>query len=177
MTWDSRLSTRGLTTKVNSENIFTGDSMRIVRTIGSILLMLSTLLVGGIANASTPAPGIGCKSNDTELGHIYAPFVGDDNGSYAEARLCRDHITTGWYFNVFVEDTKSDGKCAHAEAVWVKPDYTEDDDYGMYTCGGYAYFYTPVRNWTRYYYLYINAFVDNGLSLSSDILYTADLPH
>jgi hypothetical protein len=47
--------------------------------------------------------------------------------------------------------------------MWFKQDNTHDDDYGMYVCGTGSSdtFYTPTRNWTRYWDIEFHAFYDN----------------
>ena len=133
---------------------------------------LIVVVVAGLAGfrepraaASTEAPFFGCKSGDGLVTDFLYHLESPDQGAFVFGLLCRDHVTTGWYWSVEVQDTAADGKCAHASAEWVKSDTTRDIDYGMWVCGdgNVKDFYTPVRNWTRYSYLMLGSFVDGGL--------------
>lgn len=115
---------------------------------------------------ATSAPFFNCKSGDSLVTTESFTAISPDDGAVVYGLLCRDHVTTGWYWTVEVADTAGDNKCAHASVEWIKPDNTRDTDFGMFVCGNSTFkdFYTPVRNWTRYSYLRLGAFRDGGSS-------------
>jgi hypothetical protein len=137
-----------------------------IATVMSTMALATSLSImgGGAAYASSTAPAFNCKSGDTELNHRYASTP--ELGYSVYGKLCKDHVTTGWYWSVAVYDVPpGNGMCAHGSVQWSNSSAVVDEDYGMYTCGTgtHGYFYTPVRNWTRYQYTAITGFNDGGV--------------
>jgi hypothetical protein len=151
---------------------------RAVAAVTAATALTGPMAVAGVsaANASpaavTPAAaGWGCKSGDSHLANRYVDKP--DIGFAVYGNLCQDHVTTGWYWNLEVLDTKADGKCAHGAVTWMdqSPTNVVVEDYGMYVCGynTHGYFYSQVRNWTHYNYTGIAGFVDGGQEYSPDL--------
>ena len=83
-------------------------------------------------------------------------------GAHTTALLKQRSTDGAVYYNILVEDTKADGICAHATAIWQHNNGNLYYDYGMYVCGygSSKWFSTGARNWTQYLNTNPGVFVD-----------------